>query len=124
MENNRFDRITRAAGTRRTFVAALAAVAVGLFRVRSAGAQGMCSSVGGVCVPGMSCCPGHLCTFEYNTWVGRCARINDEEGGTYPLDTAAAAWADRIVSRGAFVNARLQRRREERRRRRRHNRRH
>ncbi|MFM9105553.1 MAG: hypothetical protein ACKOWF_02505 [Chloroflexota bacterium] len=119
----RIDELARTLGTRRGFIAALAALAAGVAKVRPVGAQGMCSSAGGMCVPGMGCCPGHACTFEYNAWVGRCARLNPEEGGQYPLDTPAQIWAERIVDRAGIRRGRLERRRELRRDRRRRNRR-
>ena len=122
IDRTRFDRIARTVGTRRTFVAALAAIAAGLIRLRPAGAQGFCSTIGGFCTPGTTCCPGHVCTFEFNVWVGRCARITDD-GGMSPIDSNAQVWARRITNRASVRAIILERRREQRRQRRRRDRR-
>jgi hypothetical protein len=114
MDAERFDRAARIAGTRRTFVAAAAALVVGLVRLRPAGAQGVCSSHGGVCAPGLACCSGHGCNYEFNTWVGRCGRIN-EEGLIAPIETTAGEWALRVTDRATLRRERLERRRRARR---------
>ncbi|MGI9254008.1 MAG: hypothetical protein ACR2J8_09690 [Thermomicrobiales bacterium] len=123
MSAERIDRIARTAGTRRTFVAMLAAVAAGLVKVRRTTAQAVCSTVGGVCAPGIGCCSGTSCTYEFGAWGGRCGKLN-EEGSIVPFDTVAQVWADRITNRGTFRKARLERRREDRRKRLRRRRRH
>jgi hypothetical protein len=119
---SRLDRVARSVGSRRTFVAALAALAAGLAKIRRAEAQGYCSAVGGFCNMGVPCCPGHACTYEYNRWVGRCGRIT-EEGGIGPIESPAQVWAARITDRASVRKARLERRRDDRRDRRRDRRR-
>lgn len=72
MNADDFDRLTRTTArrwTRRTVVAALAAVP--MVRARSASAQ-VCAPVGALCTASYGCCDGTPCPMNLTAWVGIC----------------------------------------------------
>jgi hypothetical protein len=116
MDADRMDGIARRVSTRRGFIAGALALVAGLRAVRRTEAFGLCSQVGGFCAPGLMCCLGTACTYEFGPYVGRCGTVNPD--GTIapppPLMKDAAA-AETEGRRSTGRKARRRRRQEDRR---------
>ena len=101
MDADRMDGIARRAGSRRGFLASVLALLAGLASARRSDAYGVCSSAGGFCGIGLMCCPGYVCTYEYNPYVGRCGTLNTD--GTIapppPLETLKGNGSDGAANR-------------------------
>ena len=116
MDADRMDGLARQVSTRRGFLAGVVALVASLGAARRAGAYGygICSPVGGVCAPGLGCCDGTACTFEYNAWVGRCGTLNADGTIAPPPPLAEEEVATEERRRGNGPKARQRRRREDR----------
>jgi hypothetical protein len=117
MDADRIDGIARLVSTRRGFIAGAIALVAGLRAVQRTDAFGLCSQVGGFCAPGLMCCLGTACTYEFGPYVGRCGTVNADGTITPPpplvkdASTTAATEGQRSTGR----KAKRRRRQEDRR---------